>query len=85
MDAAAVAKGYRANPNNTSILWDSFSTVPIGMGVKKGEDKMLSILNEFISKFDEPNGVKQELKNDWDNTINEILGENQNLDFFLNE
>ncbi len=84
MSANPVVNGYNANPNTTMILWDAFVSSPIGMAVKEGNEELLADANAFIATFNEENGLYDDLKETWEETIKENLA-GRGLDFYINE
>lgn len=84
MSANPVVDGFRANPNTTIVVWDSFQSSPIGMAVHKDNLQLLAKANEFIATFSEPEGLYEQLMLKWDAVILEQLGR-YGLEFFINE
>lgn len=84
MSANPVVDGYRANPNDTMVVWDAFVSSPIGMAVKEGNTELLQQANDFIATFSETNGLYDTLKTDWDAVLLEALGR-YGLEFYINE
>jgi polar amino acid transport system substrate-binding protein len=84
MSANPVLDGHKANPNTTSILWDSFVSSPIGMATKKGNTELIAEANAFIETFHDDGGLYDLLKERWDDTLFERLGR-YGLDFYINE
>lgn len=84
MSANPVADGFKANPNDTMILWDPIQSSPIGMAVQEGDTALLQQANDFIDTFFDEGGVYAQLKASWDQVIEEKLG-GVNLDFYIYE
>lgn len=85
MSAFPVTRGFRANPEDTIVIWDPFVSSPIAMGVREGDEELLASANEFVAMMDEPGGVYDQLSEDWDETMRELLGGRYGLEFFINE
>ena len=85
MSAFPVTRGFRANPDDTMVIWDPFVSSPIAMGVREGDEELLASANEFVAMMDEPGGVYDQLAEDWDETMRELLGGRYGLKFFINE
>lgn len=84
MSANPVVNGYKANPDDTLIVWDAFVSSPIGMAVQLGNTELLEQANEFIATFNEPGGLYEDLSASWDAIILENLGR-YGLEFYINE
>lgn len=84
MSANPVVDGYKANPDETIIVWDPFVASPIGMAVKKGNTELLEKANAFIETFDDEGGLYEVLATKWDALLLERLGR-YGLSFYLNE
>ncbi|MBU1093933.1 MAG: transporter substrate-binding domain-containing protein [Firmicutes bacterium] len=84
MSANPVVDGYRANPNETMVIWDSFVSSPIGMATKKGNLELIEYANDFITTFNEFNGLYETLAAKWDSVLLENLGR-FGLSFYINE
>lgn len=82
MSANPVVDGYRANPNTTLVVWDSFTASPIGMAVKKGNTELVNQANAFIESFSHANGLYEILANKWNPILLETLG--KGLEFYIN-
>ena len=84
MSANPVVNGYKANPDDTIVVWDAFVASPIGMAVKEGNSELLQQANDFIASFKDNDGLYDQLKIDWDEVLLENLGR-YGLDFYINE
>ncbi len=84
MSANPVVNGYKANPDETMIVWDAFVSSPIGMAVQTGNSELLDQANEFIATFNESGGLYEELSATWDQVILDNLGR-YGLEFYINE
>ncbi len=84
MSASPVVRNHLVNPETTMVLWDSFLSSPISMGMRDGEDALLDLANEFIASMDEAGGLNDQLRENWDTVILEILSR-YGIDFFLLE
>jgi polar amino acid transport system substrate-binding protein len=84
MSANPVVNGYKANPNDTIVVWDAFVSSPIGMAVQEGNSELLEQANEFIATFNDDGGLYDELATTWDAVIIENLGR-YGLEFYINE
>lgn len=84
ISASSAAEYHAANPDTTVLLWDAVDYSPIGMGVSKNNEELLSKLNEFIGTLDEEGGVYDRLSEKFDAVIEYGL-ENQGLDFYLKD
>lgn len=84
MSANPVVDGYKANPDDTIVVWDAFQSSPIGMAVKEGNTELLEQVNAFIATFDDDGGLYEELATDWDAVLLENLGR-YGLEFYINE
>jgi polar amino acid transport system substrate-binding protein len=84
MSANPVVNGYKANPDETIVLWDAVQSSPIGMAVKEGNTELLNQANAFIATFDEEGGLYDELAETWDAVLLENLGR-YGLEFYINE
>lgn len=84
MSANPVVDGYKANMNDTIVVWDSFVSSPIGMAVKKGNTKLLTQVNSFIATFNDEGGLYEILSEKWDAVLLERLGR-YGLSFYINE
>jgi polar amino acid transport system substrate-binding protein len=85
MSANPVIDGYRANPDTTLVVWDSWVSSPIGMAVQKGNTELIEQANEFIATFDSPGGLYEELSATWDEILLERLLNRYGIDFYINE
>jgi polar amino acid transport system substrate-binding protein len=84
MSANPVVNGYKANPDETIVLWDAVQSSPIGMAVKEGNTELLNQANAFIATFDDEGGLYDELAETWDAVLLENLGR-YGLEFYINE
>lgn len=84
MSANPVVNGFKANPDDTIVVWDAFVASPIGMAVKEGNTELLKQANDFIATFNDEDGLYDTLKTDWDSVLLENLGR-YGLDFYINE
>lgn len=82
MSANPVVDGYKANPNTTLVVWDSFVASPIGMAVKKGNTELLEQANQFIESMSQAGGLYDILATKWNPILLENLG--KGLDFYTN-
>jgi polar amino acid transport system substrate-binding protein len=85
MSANPVIDGYRANPDTTLVVWDSWVSSPIGMAVQKGNTELIEQANEFIATFDSPGGLYEELSATWDEILLDRLLNRYGIDFYINE
>ena len=83
MSANPVVDGYKANPNDTMVVWDSFVSSPIGMAVKKGNTELLAQVNQFIATFNDEGGLYEMLIQKWDALLLENLG--RGMRFYIDE
>jgi len=84
MSANPVVDGYRANLNDTMVIWDSFVSSPIGMATKIGNTELINSANAFIATFNETGGLYEILAAKWDSVILDDLGR-FGLSFYTNE
>ena len=84
MSASPVVNGYKANREQTMIVWDPWVASPIGMAVKKGNTELLAYANAFIDTFNDEDGVYDQLRANWDAIILTQL-ERFGMDFYINE
>jgi polar amino acid transport system substrate-binding protein len=84
MSANPVVDGFKANPNDTIVIWDAFVSSPIGMAVKTGNTELLAQANAFIDTFAEDGGLYDTLAEKWDAVLIEKLGR-YGLEFYINE
>lgn len=84
MSANPVVNGFKANPNTTMVLWDSFVSSPIGMAVVEGNTDLLAQANAFIDTFMEVDGLYDVLSDKWDSVIIENLGR-YGIEFYTNQ
>jgi polar amino acid transport system substrate-binding protein len=84
MSANPVVNGYKANPDDTMVVWDAFVSSPIGMAVQEGNEELLQQANDFIDTFNDAGGLYETLATDWDAVILENLGK-FGLEFYINE
>ena len=84
MSANPVVDGYKANIDDTIIVWDAFVSSPIGMAVKEGNEDLLEQANAFIDTFNEPGGMYDQLSETWDDVLLEKLGR-YGLEFYINQ
>lgn len=85
MSANPVIDGYRANPNTTLVIWDSWVSSPIGMATQKGNTELIAQANEFIATFDDAGGLYEQLAASWDEILLERLLNRYGIDFYINE
>jgi len=87
MSANPVVQAYKANPEETMVVWSSWKSSPIAMAVQEGNSELQELANDFISTFKprpEGGGFYDFLKTRWDAVILENLG-SYGLDFYINE
>ena len=84
MSANPVVNGYKANPNDTIVVWDAFVSSPIGMAVQEGNEELLQLANDFIATFNDEGGLYETLATTWDAVLLENLGR-YGLEFYINE
>ncbi|MFW5801278.1 MAG: transporter substrate-binding domain-containing protein, partial [Spirochaeta sp.] len=84
MSAFPVTRGHKAHPEDTIVVWDSFASSPIAMGIRKDSPELLEQANEFIAGMSEPGGLYETLSEKWDSAIQERLGR-YGLEFFISE
>jgi polar amino acid transport system substrate-binding protein len=87
MSANPVVQAYKANPEETMVVWSSWKSSPIAMAVQEGNSELQELANEFIATFKskpEGGGFYDFLKTRWDAVILENLG-SYGLDFYINE
>jgi polar amino acid transport system substrate-binding protein len=84
MSANPVVNGYKANPDDTIVIWDAFVSSPIGMAVQEGNSELLQQANDFIATFADDGGLYDTLATDWDAIILENLGR-FGLEFYTTE
>ncbi len=82
MSGSPVVRNHLVNPDTTMVLWDAFDSSPIAIGMRHGEDELRDLANEFIAAMDEPGGLNDQLREDWDDAIRAILSR-FGIDFFL--
>jgi polar amino acid transport system substrate-binding protein len=82
MSASPVVNGYKANREKTMVVWDPWVASPIGMAVNKGNTELLAQANAFIATFNEPNGVYDQLRANWDAVVLAQL-ERYGIDFYI--
>ncbi len=85
MSANPVIDGFKANPDTTLVVWDSWVSSPIGMAVQKGNTELIEQANEFIASFNSPGGLYEELAATWDEILLERLLNRYGIDFYINE
>ncbi len=79
VSAVAIAKSY---PDNIKVIYEPVQSIPICMGIKKGNTELTAKANEFISKLDEL-GVNKQIEEKYNATLNEMVG--KGYEFYLNE
>ena len=84
MSASPVVNGYKANREDTMIVWDPWVSSPIGMAVNKGNTELLASANDFIDTFNDEDGLYDQLRANWDAVILAQL-ERYGMDFYINE
>lgn len=84
MSANPVVQAYKANPEETMVVWSSWKSSPIAMAVQEGNSELQELANEFIATFNDEGGLYDVLKTKWDAVILENLGR-FGLDFYINE
>jgi polar amino acid transport system substrate-binding protein len=84
MSASPVVNGYKANREDTMIVWDPWVSSPIGMAVNKGNTELLSSANDFIDTFNDEDGLYDQLRANWDTIVLAQL-ERYGMDFYINE
>ncbi len=77
--AVAIAKSY---PDNIDVVFDPVQSIPICMGIKKGNTELKEKADEFISKLDEL-GVNKKIEEKYNDILNEMLG--KGYEFYINE
>lgn len=85
MSANPVVDGYKANPDDTMVIWDAFVSSPIGMAVREGNTELLDQANAFIDTFEDEGGLYDQLSDDWDELLLESLLDKFGLEFYTNE
>jgi polar amino acid transport system substrate-binding protein len=84
MSASPVVNGYKANREDTMIVWDPWVSSPIGMAVNKGNTELLASANDFIDTFNDEDGLYDQLRANWDTIVLAQL-ERYGMDFYINE
>jgi polar amino acid transport system substrate-binding protein len=84
MSASPVVNAYKANPEETIVVWDPWVSSPIGMAVNKGNTELLASANAFIDTFNDVNGLYSQLRANWDTIVLAQL-ERYGMDFYINE
>jgi polar amino acid transport system substrate-binding protein len=84
MSASPVVNAYKANPEETIVVWDPWVSSPIGMAVNKGNTELLASANDFIDTFNDEDGVYDQLRANWDTIVLAQL-ERYGMDFYINE
>lgn len=84
MSANPVVDGFKANPDETIVVWDPFVSSPIGMAVRKGNTELLSQANAFIATFASEGGLYEVLAETWNAVLLEKLVR-YGLEFYTNE
>lgn len=80
-----VVAAHQANPDQTAVFWTPLDISPIGMAVVKGNQALLDKANAFIDQMDEPGGLYDRLRNDYQQTITELYGPDVSMDFYFYE
>ena len=83
ISASSAVEFHNQYSNTTVILWDTITSSPIGMGVRKSDTELLAQLNEFIAGLEE-NGVYDRLAILYDDIIAEGLP-GQGLEIYTSE
>jgi polar amino acid transport system substrate-binding protein len=81
ISASTAAETVAANPDTTVLMWDPIDLSPIGMGVAKGNDELLTQINAFIAGL-ETNGVYDRLRTKYNAIIDAGLP-GRTLDFYI--
>jgi polar amino acid transport system substrate-binding protein len=84
MSASPVVNAYKANPDETIVVWDPWVSSPIGMAVNKGNTELLASANDFIDTFNDEDGLYDQLRANWDTIVLAQL-ERYGMDFYINE
>lgn len=84
MSASPVVNAYKANPEQTMVVWDPWVSSPIGMAVNKGNTELLVSANDFIDTFNDEDGLYDQLRANWDTIVLAQL-ERYGMDFYINE
>ncbi len=84
MSPMPVTNGNRAHPEDTIVVWDVFDPSPIAMGVRQGDDELLSQINAFIATMSEPGGAYEQLHDKWNEHIEGLL-ERYGFEYFIYE
>ncbi len=85
MSVFPVINGNKENPDTTMIIWDPFTSSPIGMAVRKGDTELLAQANAFIAQMSNPGSTYAVLATKWETEIKSRLLGRYGLDFFINE
>ncbi len=80
-----VVAAHQANPGQTAVFWTPLDVSPIGMAVVKGNQELLDKANAFIDQMDEPGGLYDRLRSDYQQTINALYGPDMTMDFYFYE
>ena len=78
----AAASNQKANQDTTVLFLDALQVNPIGMGVAKGNNELLSQANAFIASM-ETSGVSDRLRAKYNPLLLSDYGLSQGLDLFL--
>ncbi len=79
VSAVAISKSY---PDKIEVIFEPVQSIPICMGIKKGNSELKEKADQFISKMDEL-GVNQQIKEQYNTTLKEMVG--KDYEFYLNE
>ncbi len=82
MSASPVVNAYKANTEDTIIVWDPWVSSPIGMAVNKGNTELLASANAFIDTFNDEDGMYDQLRANWDAVVLAQL-ERYGIDFYI--
>lgn len=85
MSAEVVADAHNANPESTILFNTPLDVSPIGMAVAEGNAELLAAANEYIAHLDDEDGVYDQLREKYLETMQDKFGPDATLDIYIYE
>lgn len=82
ISSSSAAAFYQKNPDTLTLLLDPIDYSPIGVGMRKGDERLLDKINDFIATLDDEGGVYDDLRAKYDTIIGEGLP-GETLDYYI--
>ena len=80
-----VVAANQAYPDETAVFWSSLDISPIGMAVAEGNSALLEKANDFIRRMDDQDGIYDQLRADYAETLLDLYGPGFSMDFYIYE